>query len=125
MILLKKNQIEKITSKNTNRTLRDTNADKTTVLLSELRNNYVIIVGYCCKPYTKLLSVVQPFFDQVRWCNYRFELGGNLAEGNPLANTQKIVEKQQQIRCWTAIKKNEITGKHTENRKKVLCLRLY
>ena len=48
MILLKKYQIENITSKNTNRNLRDTNADKTTVLLSELRNNYVIIVGYCC-----------------------------------------------------------------------------
>ena len=48
MILLKKYQIENITSKNTNRNLRDTNADKTTVLLSELRNNYVIVVGYCC-----------------------------------------------------------------------------
>jgi len=48
MIVLKKYQIENITSKNTNRNLRDTNADKTTVLLSELRNNYVIVVGYCC-----------------------------------------------------------------------------
>jgi len=27
-----------------------------------------------------------------------FEPGENLAEGSPLANTQKIVEKQQQIR---------------------------
>jgi len=48
MTLLKKIQIEKITSKNTNRTLRDTNADKTTVLLSHLKNNYGFIVGYCC-----------------------------------------------------------------------------
>jgi len=40
----------KITSKNTNRALRDTNADKTTDLLSHLRNNYVFIVGYCCYP---------------------------------------------------------------------------
>jgi len=46
--LLKKIQMEKITSKNTNRALHDTNADKTTVLLSHLRNNYVFIVGYGC-----------------------------------------------------------------------------
>jgi len=39
--------MEKITSKNTNRASRDTNADKTTVLLSHLRNNYAFIVGYC------------------------------------------------------------------------------
>jgi len=37
---LKKIQMEKITSKNTNRAIRDTNADNTTVLLSHLRNNY-------------------------------------------------------------------------------------
>jgi len=48
MTLLKKIQMEKITSKNTNRTLRDTNCDKTTVLLSHLRNNYAFIVEYCC-----------------------------------------------------------------------------
>jgi len=47
MTLLKKIQMEKITSKNTNRTLRDTKAHKTTVLLSYLRNNYAFIVGYC------------------------------------------------------------------------------
>jgi len=47
MTLLKKIQMEKITSKNTNRALRDTNADKTTVLLSHLRNHYAFIVGYC------------------------------------------------------------------------------
>jgi len=40
--------MEKITSENTNRALRDTNTDKTTVLLSPLRNNYAFIVGYCC-----------------------------------------------------------------------------
>jgi len=39
--------MEKITTKNINRTIRDTNADKTTVLLSHLRNNYAFIVGYC------------------------------------------------------------------------------
>ena len=33
---------KKMTSKNTNRALRDTNADKTTVLLSHLRNNLVM-----------------------------------------------------------------------------------
>jgi len=38
MTLLKKIQMEKITSKNTNRALPDTNPDKTTVLLSHLRN---------------------------------------------------------------------------------------
>jgi len=48
MTLLKKIQTEKITSKNTNRALRDTNAEKNTVLLSHLRNNYVFIVGYSC-----------------------------------------------------------------------------
>jgi len=36
MTVLKKIQVEKITSKNTNRALRDTNADKTTVLISHL-----------------------------------------------------------------------------------------
>jgi len=35
MSLLKKIQMEKITSKNTNRALRNTNADKTTVLLND------------------------------------------------------------------------------------------
>jgi len=40
--------MEKITSKNTNRVLCDTNASKTTVLFSHLRNNYAFIVGYCC-----------------------------------------------------------------------------
>jgi len=48
MTLLNKVQMEKITSKNTNRALRYTNADKTTVLLSPLRNNYAFIVGCCC-----------------------------------------------------------------------------
>jgi len=48
MTLLKKIQMEKITSKNTNQAIRDANADKTTVLLSHLRNNYAFIVGYCC-----------------------------------------------------------------------------
>jgi len=48
MTVLKKIHMEKITSKNTNRVLRDTNADKTTALLSHLRNNDVFIVGYCC-----------------------------------------------------------------------------
>jgi len=37
-----------MTSKNTNRALRDINAGKPTVLLSHLRNNYAFIVGYCC-----------------------------------------------------------------------------
>jgi len=46
MTLLKKIPMEKITSKNTNRALRDTKADKTTVLLSHLRNNYAFIEGY-------------------------------------------------------------------------------
>jgi len=44
--------MEKITSENTNRALRVTKADKTTVLLSHLRNNYAFIVGHCCLPYT-------------------------------------------------------------------------
>jgi len=52
MILLKKLEMEKntltLTSKNTNRALRDTNADKTTVLLSHLRNDFAFIVGCCC-----------------------------------------------------------------------------
>jgi len=48
MTLLKKIQMEKITSKNTNRALHDTSADKTTVLLIHLRNNYVFNVGYYC-----------------------------------------------------------------------------
>jgi len=48
MTLLKKIQMEKITSKNTNPGLRDTNADKTTILLSHLINNYAFIAGYCC-----------------------------------------------------------------------------
>jgi len=48
MTFLKKIQMKKITSKNTNRVLRDTGADKTTVLLSHLRNNCAFIVGYCC-----------------------------------------------------------------------------
>jgi len=48
MTLMKKIQMEKITSENTSRALRSTNADKTTVLLSHLRNNYALIVGYCC-----------------------------------------------------------------------------
>jgi len=48
MTLLKKIQMEKMTSKNTNRVIHDTNADKTTVLLSHLRTNYAFIVGYCC-----------------------------------------------------------------------------
>jgi len=38
--------MEKITFKNTNRRSRDTNADKTTALLSHPRNNYAFIVGY-------------------------------------------------------------------------------
>jgi len=48
MTLLEKIQIGKITSKNTNRALRDTNADKTTALLSHLRNNYAFIAEYYC-----------------------------------------------------------------------------
>jgi len=48
MTLVKKIQMEKITSKNTNRAKRDTNADKTSVLLNHLRNNDAFIVGYCC-----------------------------------------------------------------------------
>jgi len=46
--LLKKIQMEKNHILNTNRALRVINADKTTVLLSHLRNNYAFIVGYCC-----------------------------------------------------------------------------
>jgi len=52
MTLLKNIQMEKITSKNTNRALRDTNADKTVVLLRHLMNSYAFIAGYCCQPYT-------------------------------------------------------------------------
>jgi len=48
MTLLKKIKLKKITSTNNSRALCDTNADKTTVLLSHLRNNYVFIVGFCC-----------------------------------------------------------------------------
>jgi len=48
MTLLKKIQMEKITFKNTNRAIRDTNVDTTTVLLIHLRNNYAFIVGYRC-----------------------------------------------------------------------------
>jgi len=48
MTVLKEIQVEKITYKNTNRALRDKYADKTTVLLSHIRNNYAFIVGYCC-----------------------------------------------------------------------------
>jgi len=52
MALRKKIQMKKKSHlKSTNRTLRDTSADKTTVLLSHLRNNYAFIVGYCCQPY--------------------------------------------------------------------------
>jgi len=43
MTLLKKIKMEKNHIKNTNRALRDTNADKTTALLSHLRNNYDFI----------------------------------------------------------------------------------
>jgi len=35
--------MDKITPKNTNRALRDTNADKTTVLLSHLRNTMLLL----------------------------------------------------------------------------------
>jgi len=48
MTLLKKIPMEKIAFKNTNRALRDTNADKSNVLLSHLRNNYAFIVENCC-----------------------------------------------------------------------------
>jgi len=48
MTSLNKIQMEKITSKNNNRVIRDTNADKTTVLRGHLRHNYAFIVGYCC-----------------------------------------------------------------------------
>jgi len=48
MTLPKKFKWKKITSKNSNRASRDTNVDKTAVLLSDLRNNYAFIVGYCC-----------------------------------------------------------------------------
>jgi len=41
-----------------------------------------------------------------------------LAEGSPLANTQKIVKKQYQIRYLTAIQKPEIIGKQSEKPKK-------
>ena len=62
-------------------------------------------------------------FDQVQWHNQRFEPGGNLAEESEMANTQKIVEKQEQIRYWTTIRKIEITGKHSEKRKKINLLK--
>jgi len=44
--------VEKITYQNTKGAFRDKNANKTTVLLSHLKNNYTFIVGYCCSPYT-------------------------------------------------------------------------
>jgi len=47
MTLLKKIQMEKIACKNINRASRDTNAVKTTVLLSHLRNNYAC-GNLCC-----------------------------------------------------------------------------
>ena len=50
MTLLKKNQMEKITSKNTNRALRDTNADKTTVLLSHLKTTILILQYTAASP---------------------------------------------------------------------------
>jgi len=40
--------MEKITYKGTNRASCDTNADKPTVLLRPLRNNYAFIVVFCC-----------------------------------------------------------------------------
>jgi len=48
--------MEKITSKNTKRVLRNRNANKTIALYR--RRNYVFIVGYCCHPYTYLQSGV-------------------------------------------------------------------
>jgi len=48
MSLLKKIQVEKNTSKKTNRASRDKNANKTTVLLSHPRNKYAFIEGQCC-----------------------------------------------------------------------------
>jgi len=48
MTSLKKIQMEKITSKNTNQASGDTNADKTALLLGYLRNNYAFVVGHCC-----------------------------------------------------------------------------
>jgi len=43
MTVLKKIKMEKITSENTKRALRDGNANKTTVLLR--KSNYVFVVG--------------------------------------------------------------------------------
>ena len=43
MTLLKKIQTEKITSKNINRALRHTNADKTTALLSHLKTTMLLL----------------------------------------------------------------------------------
>jgi len=43
MTLLKTIQMEKITSKNTNQAFRDTNADKTTVLLSHLKTTMLLL----------------------------------------------------------------------------------
>jgi len=48
MTLLKKIPVEKITSKNTKRASHDKNANKTTALLSHLRNHYAFVLGYCC-----------------------------------------------------------------------------
>jgi len=93
----------------------------TTVLLSPMKK--------ICFYYRILLLalhialICSTTFDQVQWHNQRFEPGGNLAEGSELANTQKIVEKQEQIRYWTTIQKNEITGKHSEKRKKINLLK--
>jgi len=44
MTVLKKIKMEKITSKNTNRALRDTNADKTTALLSHLEKTTMFLL---------------------------------------------------------------------------------
>jgi len=77
--------MEKVTSKNTNRALRDTNAVKTTVLLSHFRNNY----GFISPTHSSYLQ-----YNLKLWAGaVRFDPGRNLAEGSPLANTQKIVKK--------------------------------
>jgi len=47
MTLVKEIQMKKITSKNTNRTLRDTNDDS----IAQSPKKYAFIVGYCCWPY--------------------------------------------------------------------------
>ena len=69
MTLLNKIQIEKITSKNTNRTIRYTNADKTTVLLSRLRNNYSMLLLWDTVDslrIARICSTTVPYFDQVQ-----------------------------------------------------------